>query len=133
LLEQASKSVGIVISVQAMKWYSIRVTGEEGHSGTTPMAGRADALVTASRLITTVRDTALNTQLGVATVGMIKSDTSSQAIIPAGVDFIIDIRCSTDDLVEQLALVLFGAFDHIVREENNNTAYTISRTWCLSE
>jgi len=133
LLEQAGKSVGIVTSVQAMKWHAIRVTGVEGHSGTTPMAGRADALVTASRLITVVRDTALKSQLGVATVGVIKNDTSSQATIPAGVDFIIDIRCSTDAMVEQLASLLFETFDEIVKEEGNDTAYTVSRTWGLPE
>lgn len=133
LLERANKSVGVVTSVQGMKWYAIRVTGVEGHSGTTPMPDRADALVTASRLITAVRDTALKTGLGVATVGVIDSDTSSQATIPAGIDFIIDIRCSTDNLVDQLASAILGTFDGIIEEENNGTAYEIKRTWGLPE
>jgi hydantoinase/carbamoylase family amidase len=133
ILEREGKSVGIVTSVQAMKWFSIRVEGVEGHSGTTPMPGRADALVTASRLITAVRDCALDTGLGVATVGVIKSDTSSQATIPAGIDFIIDIRCSTDDMVEQLATHTFAAFDKIILEEGNGTSYSIERSWGLPE
>jgi hydantoinase/carbamoylase family amidase len=117
LLEEESKTVGIVTSVQGMKWFSIRVEGVEGHSGTTPMPARADALVTASRLITAVRDSARDTDLGVATVGVINSDTSSQATIPAGINFIIDIRCSTDEMVEQLAAYIFAAFDRIVSDE----------------
>src|SRR5689334_17069398 len=112
-----------------MKWYAIRVQGVEGHSGTTPMPGRADALVTASRLITAVRDSALKTELGVATVGVINSDTSSQATIPAGVNFIIDIRCSTDEMVEQLAAYTFAAFDNIIADEKNGTSYIVERSW----
>ncbi|KAI8943600.1 hypothetical protein NX059_001592 [Plenodomus lindquistii] len=131
ILEEEQKAVGVVTSVQGMKWFSIRVEGVEGHSGTTPMLDRADALVTASRLISAVRDTALKTALGVATVGVINSDTSSQATIPAGVDFIIDIRCSTDDMVDDLATAVFKAFDEIIAQENNATSYAIKRSWGL--
>ncbi|KAF2033434.1 amidase [Setomelanomma holmii] len=133
ILEKEGKSVGVVTSVQGMKWFAIRVEGTEGHSGTTPMAGRADALVTASRLITAVRDAALKTELGVATVGVIQSDTSSQATIPAGVNFIIDVRCSTDDMVEQLAAAIFAEFDNITAQEKNRTSYKIERSWGLPE
>ncbi|KAH7393070.1 hypothetical protein BKA66DRAFT_411274 [Pyrenochaeta sp. MPI-SDFR-AT-0127] len=133
ILEKESKSVGVVTSVQGMKWFAVRVEGVEGHSGTTPMPGRADALVTASRLITAVRDTARTTELGVATVGVISSDTASQATIPAGIDFIIDIRCSTDELVDQLASSTFKAFDDIIAEESNGTSYKITRSWGLPE
>jgi hydantoinase/carbamoylase family amidase len=133
ILETERKSVGVVTSVQGMKWFAVRVNGTEGHSGTTPMEGRADALVTASRLISTVRDTALNSGLGVATVGVINSDTSSQATIPAGIDFIIDVRCLTDELVDQLASAILKAFDEIIEEENNGTSYGIKRTWGLPE
>jgi hydantoinase/carbamoylase family amidase len=133
ILERVGKSVGVVTSVQGMQWFAIRVEGVEGHSGTTPMAGRADALVTASRLITAVRDTARKIELGVATVGVINSDTSSQATIPAGVSFIIDIRCSTDKLVDQLARAIFSAFNAVIKEEANKTAYRIERSWGLPE
>ncbi|PVI08657.1 amidase [Periconia macrospinosa] len=133
ILEREGKSVGVVTSIQGMKWFAIRVTGVEGHSGTTPMPDRSDALVTASRLISTVRDVALETGLGVATVGVIKSDTSSQATIPAGVDFNIDIRCSNNDMVDQLAKSIFGAFDRVITEESNGTSYAVQRTWGLPE
>jgi acetylornithine deacetylase/succinyl-diaminopimelate desuccinylase-like protein len=97
------------------------------------MPGRADALVTASRLITAVRDTALGSRLGVATVGVISSDTSSQATIPAGVGFVIDVRCDTDALVTELSDRILRAFDQVVAEENNGTKYRVERTWGLPE
>lgn len=133
ILDKEKKSIGVVTAVQGMKWFAIRVMGIEGHSGTTPMANRSDALVTASRLISSVRDTALNTRLGVATVGVIKSDTSSQATIPAGINFIIDVRCSTDKMVEDLSSKIFKAFDKIIEAECNETSYKITKTWGLPE
>ncbi|KAI4911262.1 uncharacterized protein J4E92_010318 [Alternaria infectoria] len=133
ILEREGKEVGIVTSVQGMKWFAIRVTGREGHSGTTPMEGRADALVTAARLITAVRDTAVQTGLGVATVGVISSDTSSQATIPAGVEFVVDVRCDTDDLVDQLSESILRAFEQVIKEEDNATTYSVERTWGLPE
>jgi hydantoinase/carbamoylase family amidase len=133
LLEAANKKVGVVTAVQGMKWFSVRVEGVEGHSGTTPMLSRSDALVAASKLITAVNDTAKSTKLGVATVGVISNDTQSQATIPSGVEFIIDVRCSTDQMVDDLCKAIFKKFDEIIQEENNSTSYQILRTWGLPE
>ncbi|TVY48979.1 N-carbamoyl-L-amino-acid hydrolase [Lachnellula occidentalis] len=132
-LEATNNRVGVVTAVQGMKWYAMRVSGVEGHSGTTPMHQRSDALVTAARLIAAVSDTAQATSLGVATVGVITSDTQSQATIPSGVEFIIDIRCSTDAMVEDLCTAIFKRFDEIILNEKNNTSYSVLRTWGLPE
>lgn len=132
-LEASGKKIGIVTAVQAMQWFSIRVSGIEGHSGTTPMGMRSDALVTAARLIASVRDTAARTGLGVATVGVIRNDTQSQATIPSGVEFILDVRCSTDEMLEALCSAIFKTFDEIVAGEANRTGYSIVRTWGLPE
>ncbi|KAF2203678.1 amidase [Delitschia confertaspora ATCC 74209] len=133
ILEREKKTIGVVTAVQAMMWFAVRISGVEGHAGTTPMTHRSDALVTASRFITAVRDIARASELGVATVGVINSDTSSQATIPAGINFIIDIRCSTDEMVDQLAGQIFKRFHEIVEQENNGTSYKTTRTWGLPE
>jgi len=133
LLERLGKKIGVVTAVQGMKWFSVRVSGVEGHSGTTPMNGRSDAMVTAARMIAAVRDTASKTGLGVGTVGVIHNDTQSQATIPSGIEFIIDVRCSTDDMVDQLCTEIFKAFDEIILSEGIQTSYKIIRTWGLPE
>ncbi|KAE8452226.1 hypothetical protein EG329_001693 [Mollisiaceae sp. DMI_Dod_QoI] len=132
-LELTGNKIGVVTAVQGMKWFRIRVSGVEGHSGTTPMDSRSDALVTASRLITAVSETAKSTGLGVATVGVISNDTQSQATIPSGVEFIIDVRCSTDSMVEELCTAIFKRFDGIVATESNDTEFKIVKTWGLPE
>lgn len=132
-LEAEGKKLGVVTAVQGMKWFAVRVSGIEGHSGTTPMAGRSDALVTASRMITSVSETAKSTGLGVATVGVISNDTQSQATIPSGVELIIDVRCSTDAMVESLCTAIFASFDDIITNESNKTSYSTIRSWGLPE
>ena len=122
-LEAANKKVGVVTAVQGMKWFSVKVSGVEGHSGTTPMDRRSDAMVIAARLIAAVNDTAKSTGLGVATVGVITNDTQSQSTIPSGVEFIIDVRCSTDKMVEDLCTAIFRSFDAIVQKENDKTSF----------
>lgn len=97
------------------------------------MDSRSDALVTAAQMITAVSETAKSTGLGVATVGVISNDTQSQATIPSGVEFIIDVRCSTDKMVDELCTAIFKSFDEILQKEGNNTAYKIVRTWGLPE
>lgn len=36
-LEAAGQKIGVVTAVQGMKWFSVKVLGVEGHSGTMPM------------------------------------------------------------------------------------------------
>lgn len=132
-LEIANKKVGVVTAVQGMKWFSVRVSGVVGHSGTVPMESRSDALVTASKMVSAVNDTARTSRLGNATVGVFLSDTQSQATIPSGIDFVLDIRCSTDKMVDDLCAAIFQSFDEIILKENNRTNYSIIRTWGLPE
>jgi hydantoinase/carbamoylase family amidase len=132
-LEQTGRKVGVVTGIQGMQWFSVRVSGIEGHSGTAPMEGRSDALVTASKMIAAVNTVALGSKLGVATVGVISNDTQSQSTIPSGVDFIIDVRCSTDAMVTALSTAIFAQFDQITTNEGNSTTYAISRRWGLPE
>ena len=132
-LEALGRKIGVVMGVQGMKWMKIKATGLEGHAGTQPMDTRSDALVTASKMITAVNDVAKLTGLGVATVGVITSDTQAQSTIPSGVEFIIDVRCSTDQMVEDLSSAILRRFDEIILQENNSTAYYIVGEWALPE
>ena len=97
------------------------------------MEGRSDALVTTSKLISAVNMVARSTGLGVATVGVITNDTQSQSTIPSGVDFINDVRCGTDGMVESLCAAIFEAFETIIAAENNQTSYAIARKRGLPE
>ena len=46
-----SKMIGVVTGVQGMRWYEVTVTGQEAHTGATPMQLRKNALLGAARMI----------------------------------------------------------------------------------
>ena len=43
--------IGVVPGVQGMRWYEVTVTGQEAHTGATPMRLRKNALLGAARMI----------------------------------------------------------------------------------
>ena len=46
--------IGIVTGVQGMRWYEVTVTGQDAHTGATPMHLRKNALLGAARMIEAV-------------------------------------------------------------------------------
>ena len=41
--------IGVVTGVQGMRWYEVTVTGQDAHTGATPMHLRKNALLGAAR------------------------------------------------------------------------------------
>jgi N-carbamoyl-L-amino-acid hydrolase len=92
-LEQEHKDIGVVTGVQAMRWYEVRVTGQDTHAGTTPMPRRRDALVGAARIVEAVDALARkNAPYAVGTVGILETKPGSPNVVPGEVFFTIDMR-----------------------------------------
>ncbi len=51
ILEAEGKMIGVVTGVQGMRWYEVTVTGQDAHTGATPMGLRKNALLGAARMI----------------------------------------------------------------------------------
>jgi N-carbamoyl-L-amino-acid hydrolase len=104
VLEDAGVTIGVVSGVLGIRWFDCTVTGMEAHAGPTPMALRKDALQVAARLMQEVVATAMRHQPhGRGTVGMVQVFPNSRNVIPGRVKFSIDVRNSTDALVDQMA------------------------------
>ena len=56
ILEDEARMIGIVQGVQGMRWYEVTVTGQEAHTGATPMTLRKNALLGAARMIERIDD-----------------------------------------------------------------------------
>lgn len=100
-LERENIDIGVVTDIPGISRYAITVKGSAGHSGTTKMEERKDALVTASRIVTTIRDLALEISAQdnrhfVATIGRIEVYPNGAAIIPGQVSMILDLRASNE-------------------------------------
>lgn len=99
VLEREDMTIGVPKGILCLHWYDIYVDGEANHVGTTPMAGRRDALVAAAEMILKVRE--LPAKMGgnmVATIGELQNQPNSRNTIPDRVHFTIDLRSWDDDL-----------------------------------
>jgi hydantoinase/carbamoylase family amidase len=91
--------LGVVTSIVGLARIAVTFRGRAGHAGTTPMAGRDDALVKAAAFVGRVRAVAEQacvpgTQGGgaVATVGRLEVHPGAANVIPERVEVIVDAR-----------------------------------------
>ena len=86
ILEAEDKDIGVVTGVQAMRWYEATISGQDAHTGATPMHLRKNALLGAARLIERVDAIARDhAPLGVGTVGLIENKPNSRNVVPGEV------------------------------------------------
>lgn len=114
LLERASKKIGVVQGVQAYKWFTIDIKGRDAHTGSTPFADRADALLLAARLITHSHRVATKHQ-ALASTGILRLSPGSTNTIPGHVSFTLDVRSPVDETVDEVENQLKHDFDLLAR------------------
>ncbi len=83
--------IGVVTGVQGMRWYEVTVTGQDAHTGATPMHLRKNALLGAARMIERIDEVALNHPPGVGTVGLVENRPNSRNVVPGEVFFTVDL------------------------------------------
>jgi len=104
-LERENRDIGIVEGIVGLDSWTIEVTGTTNHAGTTPMPGRKDALVIASKLVVLVNEIALRIPgRQVATVGQINVFPGASNVIPGRAVMSLDVR----DLSRQKLDSVFG-------------------------
>ncbi|ODN69671.1 allantoate amidohydrolase [Methylobrevis pamukkalensis] len=98
VLEHEKLPLGVVTSIAGQSRFKGIVLGEAGHAGTAPMNLRRDALAAAAEIMGEIeriaragRDDSL-----VATVGQLAVTPGAVNVIPARVDFSLDIRAASD-------------------------------------
>lgn len=93
VLERERKSVGIVRHIVGQRRYTIVVTGEANHAGTTPMKYRKDAGQAAFRMAQAVHELAVaHGEPLVATVGKINLQPNIANVVPGQAMFTLDVR-----------------------------------------
>lgn len=93
ILEAEDKMIGVVQGVQGMRWYEVTVTGQDAHTGATPMHLRQNALLGAARMIEHIHQIALaHAPAAVGTVGLVEVRPNSRNVVPGEVFFTVDFR-----------------------------------------
>jgi allantoate deiminase/N-carbamoyl-L-amino-acid hydrolase len=94
ILDLANKPIGVVSGISGPLWWTVKLKGMAGHTGSVPMPIRQDALVGAAEIIVAVREIATQVPGNptVGTVGTIQVFPASRNIIPEEVTFTVDLR-----------------------------------------
>ncbi|MBU8877383.1 allantoate deiminase [Bacillus sp. FJAT-29790] len=117
VLETEKKSVGIVQSIVGQRRFTIKVTGEANHAGTTPMGYRKDAVYAASHMIYEI--IRLAKQQGdplVATVGKMEITPNIVNVVPGKVIFTVDVRHTDKHAIVQFTELFTGKIREVSRE-----------------
>lgn len=96
-LEAAGVSLGVVTAIAGQKRLKVRIEGQAGHAGTTPMKLRRDALAAAAACVSEIERIGGDGPADlVATVGVISASPGAPNVIPGAAEFTIDVRAGTD-------------------------------------
>ncbi|QEA37621.1 Zn-dependent hydrolase [Pistricoccus aurantiacus] len=121
VLERQAETIGVVTGVQGSRWYRVTFHGQDAHTGSTPMAGRRDALVSAAHAIQAVRDIAeQQAPSAVATVGRIDCSPNSHNTIPGEVALTVDMRHATIDTLDIMETQLHKAVNVAAQQEGTD-------------
>ena len=99
-LETTQISIGVVEGIVGIRRYEVVFQGYANHAGTTPMAGRQDALVAAAPFILTVREVAIAHDI-VGTIGQLKVHPGAPNVIPGTVEISLEIRGLHEDILDK--------------------------------
>jgi allantoate deiminase len=136
VLEAENQPLGIVTGIVGATRMRVTVTGEAGHAGTVPMGLRRDALAGAAELVLAIERIALARQDDrmVGTVGRIEARPGATNVIPARVQFSVDLRSATDavrrDAVTEIRAEAFRLAETRGLEVELEPLYTSSTTPC---
>jgi N-carbamoyl-L-amino-acid hydrolase len=128
ILEAESRMIGAVQGVQGMRWYEVTVTGQEAHTGTTPMALRKNALIGAARMIERIDAIAReHAPDAVGAVGLIENKPNSRNVIPGEVFFSVDFRHPDEKILDAMEAKFRTALTEIMPPLQ--LTYTEARIW----
>lgn len=116
-LEQEGIPIGVVTGVQGARWLQVRVTGDAGHAGTTPLAARRDPMRAAVAGLASLYETIMpRDDAARFTVGRMTLEPGSVNAIPAAVTFYIDIRHPDLGALDAIETGIAAALRHAADE-----------------
>ncbi|WP_026585423.1 M20 family metallo-hydrolase [Bacillus sp. J33] len=119
VLEQEDQPVGVVSGIAGPAWLEVTFTGEAGHAGNTPMAGRRDPLVAASLFIAAIeRFPKQVSDTAVATVGKLNVHPNGINVIAQEAKLIVDIRDIFEETRDRLLQLITDEARKIAAERN---------------
>ena len=92
VLEGLGLALGVVTGTKGVERHAITFTGQEAHSGSTPMGVRRDALAAAAKLALEIRPIAMKHKDAVATMGSLKTYPGIVTAVVGRCETTLDMR-----------------------------------------
>jgi N-carbamoyl-L-amino-acid hydrolase len=103
ILERESCTIGVVSGIQGKRTFSVLLQGEEAHAGTSRRIERKDALMAALRVVQALSELCCDVEDIVKfTVGRFQVKPNAPSVVPAQVEFSIDLRHPDSSVLQAL-------------------------------
>ena len=129
VLESLQLPLGVVLGTKGVERWAITFTGQEAHSGSTPMAVRRDALAAAAKLALEIRPIARKHPDAVATMGSVKTFPGIVTAIVGRCECTLDMRDLDAKVLAQMLAEARAASERFAAEEGCTTAW--SKIWSI--
>lgn len=133
VLETTHLDIGVVTAIAGITRIEVIVSGRADHAGTTPMAGREDALVAAAHLVLCIHDfgrtLAATPGHFAATVGEFEIEPNAANVVPSRVRMLLDVRTERRVDLEEFQTLL----DRTVQTVARDTGVSISAPRVISD
>ena len=110
VLEAENLALAVVPGIAGQTRILAGFTGKAGHTGTTPMGLRRDALTAAAEVVLGAESMARGRPGLLATVGKLQVEPGAGNVIPGHVSFTLDVR-SPDNAVREAAVADLARWD----------------------
>ena len=126
VLDLGNKPIGVVSGISGPLWWTVKLKGMAGHTGSVPMHLRQDALLGAAKIIVAVNDIATQVPMAetVGSVATMQVFPGSRNIIAEEVTFTIDLRDIDLDRRNKYEKQLREAIETIIQK--HRLTYTIT-------
>lgn len=117
-LDTAGEQIGVVTGIVGFREFTITLTGQQNHAGTTPMAHRQDAFQGLSTFNTRLNERLRNvvTPQSVWTIGHVAVAPNASAIVPGQVRFSMQWRDESADRLGRMQVVIETTLKEVAAE-----------------
>jgi beta-ureidopropionase / N-carbamoyl-L-amino-acid hydrolase len=129
VLENLHLPLGVVLGTKGVERYSIVFSGQEAHSGSTPMGERRDALAAAAKLALEIRPIARKHPDAVATMGSVKTFPGIVTAVVGRCETTLDMRDLDAGVLASMLAEARDASDRFAEEEGCTVAW--SKIWSI--
>jgi beta-ureidopropionase / N-carbamoyl-L-amino-acid hydrolase len=118
VLDAAGEAVGVVTGIVGLRQFTVTVTGQQNHAGTTPMAKRADAFAAVARVSAKLPERFANivTPASVWTIGHVTLHPNASSVVPGRAVFTLQWRDIDTHRLDRMEAAIRTLLDDVAAE-----------------